>query len=117
MVKTWEVLPTLGFEEAPDEWSSGHLYELDLGIFRLKAAQRTNQYFREVIALSGDYSTDRTVATISFELPTHLASSDHVKALIAHYLRHLRNQDLNGFRIPHWVAEGKGLTHLLPWRA
>lgn len=115
MAETWEVLPTLGFEEAPDDWSTGQCYELDLGIFRLKAAKRSNKYYRPVIAFSGNYSSDRTVATISFEIPTHLASSDHVKALIAHYLRHF-SDEVKGSEGMEWLSQAKTLTHLLPWR-
>lgn len=112
--KTWEVLATLGFEETPDEWSSGHRYELDLGLFRLKAAQRTNQYYREVIAFSGDYSTTRNISTISFDLLPDVASPDHCKAFIAYYLRHYAN--VEGFIAPEWLREGRELARLLPWQ-
>jgi hypothetical protein len=52
----------------------------------------------------------REMGFLEFNLPVAIESLDQLKAFLAYYL-----SDAMTANVPEWIAEGRALSHLLPW--
>ncbi|MBK9216274.1 MAG: hypothetical protein IPM59_11875 [Chloracidobacterium sp.] len=109
------MLSELGFEhEDPFLPNGDFLLALDLGNLYLQAGSGLNARFVPVVNVWGTHHTGRTLTEIKIELPTEIASREHLLALLTFFLLHQLGQDFEPNFHTELIQEGKTLTHLLP---
>jgi hypothetical protein len=117
-IRTWNLLPALGFQPDDTIFFSDIRpgLSIDFGDFKLSAVAVTNPYSGAVVSFSGLYSTPRTLADIHFELPRRVESLKQCAAWIVWCLdRQWDGQTFRPARTVDWIDEGRQNRRLLPW--
>src|SRR5262245_23901880 len=100
-VSTWELLPALGFVEAPPGLAH------DFGNLTLTAHALINEHFQPVVLFQGVLASPRTVAEVSFQLPQEIESADQAAAMLAYYLDSASRSGPKLGAEPEWLARGR----------
>jgi len=117
ILATMDVLREFGFEpKGTSNFGFEQTLVFDFGNFQLDANLGMNQWFRQVVFITGNLVTPRTMEMIDFQIPTHIASRELCAAFIAYYLKGSGVGEGDTTRGADWLSQGRLQSDLLSWR-
>jgi hypothetical protein len=117
-IRTWNMLPSLGFQPDSEVVFSDICprLTLDFGNLKLSAAAVVSPHSGETVLFSGILATRDTVAEVQFELPRRVESLKQCAAWIVWNLdQHSSGGTFNSARDVPWIHEARQNHRLLPW--
>jgi hypothetical protein len=113
IVRTWNLLPSLGFERNSSDTSR---LSLNLGNLSLSVVEAWSPRSGSAVFFNGILATPRTISEVEFALPRQIESLKQCAAWIVWNLdQHADGKTFRAARQVDWIDEARQNRRLLPW--